>query len=264
MLGGLLSQRGWQRLGYLIAGLAMAVSFVVVLVMVREPRRVAVVQTRSERREGVKNALRLLVKGVGQPGILAIGAFIFLWNFNPFSTHVLYMHTVRHMGFSEQFAGNMVSLQAFASMLAAALYAGYSKRLTVRQLVWLSIVMGVLATTSYWGLAGQRSSAAISIVVGFVYMTGMIVQLDLAARVCDTETAGTTFALLMSLSNLAVGLSAALGGHLYEWIADGTDYTFAFRMLVGIGALFTCGCVFLVPVLAKYGERRVERAGAQS
>jgi hypothetical protein len=85
----------------------------------------------------------------------------------------------------------------------------------------------------------------------------MIVQLDLAARLCDIKTAGTTFALLMSLSNFAVGSSTAVGGHLYDWLAGGEHYTYAFQMLVGIGALFTCSCAFMVPTIVRYGERSV-------
>jgi Na+/melibiose symporter-like transporter len=253
-LGGYLSEHQQQRLGYLIAGLALAVSCVVVFAFVREPRRVVNAHDRQTRRENFKGALRALLKGIGKPGILAIGAFIFLWNFNPFSTSVLYMHMVERMGFSEQFSGNTVSVQAAAALLASIAYTFYCRRLSVTQLVCLSIVMGVLATVCYWGLAGQRSALAISFVVGFVYMTGMIVQLDLAARVCEIETAGTTFALLMSLSNLAVALSTALGGHIYDWLAEGTHYTYAFNWLVGIGALSTCGCFLLVPTIRRYCE----------
>ena len=118
--------------------------------------------------------------------------------------------------------------------------------------MYLSIVMGVLATIGYWALDGQRSAIVISFVVGFVYMTGMIVQLDLAARVCEIETAGTTFALLMSLSNFAVGLSTSLGGHIYDGWRTDEHYTYAFNWLVGIGALFTCGCFLLVPTIRRY------------
>jgi MFS family permease len=253
-LGGYLSGHHLQRLGFLIAGLATGVSLVMAWAVVREPRRTAIAADEGDETlgPGVRHAARDLWRGVSHPGILAIGAFMFLWNFNPFSTSVLYMHMVEHMKFSEQFYGNTVSTQALACMLASAAYAGYSRRLGVMRLVVLSIVAGLLATVGYWALRGETSALVIAFVMGFFYMTGMMVQLDLAARVCDVATAGTTFALLMSLSNLAVGLSAALGGRLYEWLAEGRDYTFAFNWVVGIGAAFTCGCFLLAPVIRKY------------
>jgi predicted MFS family arabinose efflux permease len=186
------------------------------------------------------------------PGILAIGAFIFLWNFNPFTSSVLYMHMVDRMGFSEEFYGTTSSIMAVGCMLASAAYGVYCRRLSVRQLMYLSIVTGVLATISYWGLRGMWSAGVISFVVGFTYMTGMLVQLDLGARVCEIETAGTTFALLMALANLAVSAATYVGGQLYEAIAGTDNYTAAFNTVVAAGAMTTCFCVFLVPTIRKH------------
>jgi Na+/melibiose symporter-like transporter len=242
-LGGILSQRNQQGLSFLIAGLASAAGFVLALLVVREPRRQLV---------SPGAAPHALSRTLQNPGILVIGAFLFLWNFNPFSTAVLYMHMVEHMGFSEQFYGNATAVQALGSLVASLMYAIYCRRLSVMQLVHLSIATGVLATIAYWGLVGTRSALVISFIVGFVYMTSTMIQLDLAARVCDLVTAGTTFALLMALTNLAVSLSMVVGGSLYERLAGWRGYPFAFQVLVGVGALFTCFCWFLVPVIRRH------------
>ena len=42
--------------------------------------------------------------------MLPIGAFLFLWNFNPFSNTVLHLHMTRALGFSERFYGWTVTL----------------------------------------------------------------------------------------------------------------------------------------------------------
>jgi hypothetical protein len=118
--------------------------------------------------------------------------------------------------------------------------------------VHFSIATGVLATLAYWGLDGTRSAIVISFVVGFVYMTGTIIQLDLAARLCELETAGTTFALLMSLTNLSVSMSIYMGSWLYERLAGGRDFTFAFETVAAIGALSTCCCWLLMPWIRRY------------
>jgi hypothetical protein len=44
-------------------------------------------------------------------------------------------------------------------------------------------------------------------------MTATLIQLDLAARSCPPEAAGTVFATLMALENFAASLSTWLGGH---------------------------------------------------
>lgn len=85
-------------------------------------------------------------------------------------------------------------------------------------------------------------------------MTGTLIQLDLAARICPPETAGTTFALLMAVSNLGYSLSVALGGSLYEgWMETRGDVG-AFDMLVGVGALSTCACWLVVPWLRRQDQ----------
>ena len=100
VLGGYLSQCIiCSELGYLIAGLCMVASFVLVLLVVREPRRdVLAMTTCNAGGEKFSHATgRDLLKGLGNPGILAIGAFIFLWNFNPFSsTRALHAHGRSH------------------------------------------------------------------------------------------------------------------------------------------------------------------------
>jgi predicted MFS family arabinose efflux permease len=117
---------------------------------------------------------------------------------------------------------------------------------------WLihgSIATGILATIAYWGYRDATSGVLISIAVGVVYAIGSLIQLDLAARVCRPDTAGTTFALLMSLTNLSSALSQGFGGSIYEAMAERWGYASAFQMLVALGALFTAGCWLVLPFL---------------
>jgi predicted MFS family arabinose efflux permease len=94
-----------------------------------------------------------------------------------------------------------------------------------------------------------------------VYAIGSLIQLDLAARVCRPESAGTTFALLMSLTNLGTALSQGIGGSIYEAMAERWGYVSAFQMLVAMGALFTAGCWLLMPLLNQItlSSRKAER-----
>jgi Na+/melibiose symporter-like transporter len=248
VLGGVLSERNLQEVGFLIAGLTTAVSFAMAYFIVREPgRTVARGEASGQSTATSRDALATMMRTFRQPGIVTIGIFLFLWNFNPFTASLLEMHMVNHMGFSEQFAGYTLSVQAFGSLLASMAYGFYCRHLSVETLVHLSIATGVLATLAYWGLAGTWSAVAISFVVGFVYMTGTIIQLDLAARLCELETAGTTFALLMALTNLSVSMSIYFGGWLYDRLAGDSYFTFAFQAVVAIGALSTGCCWLLMP-----------------
>ena len=111
-------------------------------------------------------------------------------------------------------------------MVASVAYMTYCRRLSFTTLIHLSIVSGILSTLAYWGMSGRLSAAVINVVVGFTYMTGNLVQFDMVARVCPLKAAGTTFALLMGLTNLSMSLSAILGGWFYDQLEQplGTDH----------------------------------------
>ena len=113
-------------------------------------------------------------------------------------------------------------------------------------------MLGILSTIGYWALFDERSAVVVSIAVGFTYMTATLIQLDLAAQVCPPQTAGTVFALLMSLTNLGLSLGFGAGGWLYErGLAWWGDRTASFNVLVGIGAATTAACWCLVPWLRR-------------
>jgi Na+/melibiose symporter-like transporter len=252
IVGGALSQSGLQQLGFLIAGLSCGGSLLVVWLLVREPERSLSQPTPASRGEArVGHMLAELRTTFRQRDILAIGAFLFLWNFNPFSATVLYYYSTTSLQFSEQFVGTLTSWQALGGVIGCAAYGVICRRLPVPWLIHGSIAAGILATLAYWAYRDPTSGVIVSILVGVVYAIGTVTQLDLAARVCRPETAGTTFALLMSLSNLSVALAQGLGGSIYATLADRWGAMPAFHGLVAVGTLFTATCWLLAPLLTR-------------
>ena len=249
--GGALSQWGMQQTGFLIAGVFCGVSFLAVCLLVREPARPTAVEPSAASRSQAGRAAGEMWTTFRQPAILAIGAFLFMWNFNPFSSTVLYYYATETLHFDEQFVGSLASWQAAGAVAGSILYGLVCRIVPLRWLIHASIVTGILATLAYWSYRDAASAVHVSLAVGLVYMFGTLVQLDLAARVCRPQTAGTTFALLMSLINLSALLSQGLGGSLYEAMAQHWGSTAAFQILVGIGALFTAGCWLLLPLMRR-------------
>ncbi len=243
-VGGLLSQRGQQQSGFLICGLAALVTFGLTLWFVEEP-------VRRTQRVPLRSAVASLWDVWRSPGVWSTGLFLFLWNFNPFNTAVLHLHMTGELGLSQQFYGNTVSLVAAAAVVASIAYGFYCRRVPFPILIHLSIVLGIVSTLAYCWLDGPRSAVLISLAVGFTYMTASLVQFDLAARVCRPATAGTTFAVLMALSNLGMSLSTAVGGRWYERWGQTWDPRVAFQWLVAVGAASTAACWLLVPVLRR-------------
>ncbi len=153
------------------------------------------------------------------------------------------------LGISEQFYGVTISLLSVGAIIGSLAYGTYCRRVRMSWLIHLAIATGVLSTLAYCGVVGRTSAAVISVVVGFTYLTGSMVQFDLAARACPVAAAGTTFALLMALSNLSLSMSTAIGGWLYVDWSGRWGATTAFNLLVGAGALSTCACWLIVPLL---------------
>jgi len=257
--GGALSQWGMQQAGFLIAGVSCGVSRLVVWFLVRERRQSADACAQPSpsgkghvTADKVTPPLRPIAamwRAFREPGIMAISAFLFLWSFNPFSSTVLYYYSTEALHFSEQFVGSLTSWNAVGLLTGSILYGVICRRISLRWLIHGSIVAGIVATTAYWGYRDAASGVVISLAVGIVFAIGSLIQLDLAARVCRPETAGTTFALLMSLTNLGTALSQGIGGSVYEAMAARWGYVSAFQVLVAAGALFTAGCWLLVPLL---------------
>ncbi len=251
-LGGRLSGSGRQGLGFLICGLAAAASCAVTWRFVREAPD-------ADRPQGLRKAVAALWTTARSPVVLAVGSFLFLWSFNPFAVEVLQFHMRKAMGFEDEFIGTTTSYFAVAAVAASIAYGFYCRRLTVGTLVHLSIALGVASTLGYWAMSGRGSAVAVTLCVGFAYMTATLIQLDLAAQACPPEVAGTAFALLMAVSNLAVSLSTALGGQLYGPFADRWGAAAAFRLLVAIGAAFTAASWLLVPLLKRHARGWYDR-----
>jgi hypothetical protein len=244
VVGGLLSQHGMQQIGFLICGLAAGSTLVLTLAFVRDPPG-------EQTRAGFGHAARSLRDAALTPGLPAAAVFLFLWNFNPFANDVLYVHVRGALGFSDRLYGLLNSLIACGCVAASVAYGFYCRRVPFGVLLHASILLGVVATVAYAAVVGERSAMAVSLLVGFTWMTGVLIQLDLAARICPAEVAATAFALLMSLTNVSFSAAVLLGGHLYSLGKPHLGAGTTFRLIVALGATFSAAAWLLVPALLR-------------
>jgi hypothetical protein len=196
--------------------------------------------------------VQLLLRAFRTRSMAAVAAFLFLWMFNPFYVDVQYNHFTRVLGFSEEFYGTTLSLQSAGAVAGSLAYGLYCRRVPFAALLHASIVLGVASTLAYWLVVDEESAVVISPLVGAVYMTAVLVQLDLAARACPPAVAGTAFAALMSLSNAGTSLSNMVGAWAYDGLTAALGSgQMAYKVLVGVGACFTALCWLLIPQLRR-------------
>jgi MFS family permease len=244
LLGGYLSQHNRADLGFLICGGMMLITAGVTWIWIDEPPA-------KRDKSAWRVATSELWNAIRHPALLAVGGFLFLWNFNPFTSSVMYVYMTGELKLSDQFYGVTVSVEAVASIVASIAYGFYCRVVPFHLLVHLSIVCGLMATVSHVVLRDETSALVVSVVVGFTFMTATLVQLDLAARTCPPGSAGTMFAMLMALTNFSALLATAIGGQIYEAVRVRMDGWSAFNVLVGIGAATSAACWLLVPWLRR-------------
>ncbi|HRA90434.1 MAG TPA: MFS transporter, partial [Planctomycetaceae bacterium] len=229
-LGGWLSENQRQELGFLICGAGAVATFFAALFWIRDtptlsPKTPEILSSSDSAEQpdtpptglpdSARSRLGIMRRTLISRPFLIAAAFLFLWNFNPFCSTVQQHHMTQTLKLSEQEYGHTYSLFSLGSIGSCLIYGLLCRVIPARWLIHLAIIAGVLATLMYLLATGTRSAYAVSAIAGVAYMLGSLIQMDVAARMCPPVIAGAMFAMLMSVSNIAVILSTSLGGWLY-------------------------------------------------
>ncbi len=259
-LGGWMSEHSRHELGFLICGLGALVTFVATWIWIHDAsgrESTALKSLTSEAadqaeatavpKETLWSRLGIMRRTLMSRHFLIIAVFLFLWNFNPFSSTIQQLHMTGHVQLTPQQYGHSYSLFSSGAIGACMVYGFLCRIIPGRWLIHLAIAAGVLSTLAYLLVEGVQSAFVVSVFVGFVYMLGNLIQLDLAARLCPPTIAGSMFAMLMSVANLAIIASTILGGWLYEIFSTqgGPEYSYTVVVLIGSATTALCWC--LVP-----------------
>jgi MFS family permease len=204
---------------------------------------------------GMKNTLRGLATAFRRRELWIVAIFIFLYYFSPGLSTPLYYHMTDDLGFSQAYIGILGSISAAGWVVGALLYRRFFGNLTLKNLLNLSIAIGTAAGLAYLFLWNETAAAIISFGAGFAAMLTTVATLTLAADYCPPRAEGFSFAVLMSIINLANTLADNVGSFLY---------THAFHRtlppLVVISAAFTAFAFILVPLLRLGNKRQGEPA----
>jgi len=199
--------------------------------------------------------LRICTAPGSQPAepilFLAVCGLLTLWSFNPVWGSVLYLHMTEGLNFSEQSFGNVTSAFFTGALLGSVGYGIYCRTVRLAVLLHLSILAAIVSNAVYWQLSNLTSAYFVSFVAGGAYMTGTLIQLDLAARVVPVRAAATLFAIIMALTNLAAAGSEAVGGWLFEIAKASYGKEIAFSFVVAISVAAAMSCWLLVPTLRR-------------
>jgi len=178
---------------------------------------------------------RLLWEGLrrllAKPEFWAACLIILLFNFNPFQGTAFFYYQADTLGFPKLLVGSLTSVEGIAGVIGAGLFWKFYNRdvtmgpgrtrLDTRTLMRWSVLAGAPLTLLYLLYRGPAAAVIITAFFGAVNVCMRLSLMDLVAKACPEHGEATTFAIFMSVFNLAAWSSNLSGGRLYDALAAG-------------------------------------------
>jgi len=207
--------------------------------------------------QGMKDTLHGLAASFKRRELWVIAIFVFLYYFSPGLNTPLYYTMTDSLKFSQSYIGILGSISSAGWVVGALLYHRLFDRLTLKNLLNLSIALGTLSTAAFILLSNETSAAIIYFCAGFSAMLATVATLTLAADYCPPRAEGFAFAVLMSVINLSTTLADNVGSLLYTHLFHNE-----LPPLIVIAAASTAFAFVLVPFLRLGDKRQGTPAGA--
>ncbi|MGO9400063.1 MAG: MFS transporter [Xanthobacteraceae bacterium] len=207
------------------------------------------------------HALRRTVGGLAaalkKRELWIVGLFLFLYYFSPGLATPLYYTMTDSLKFPQGFIGILGSIASAGWIAGALLYHPLFERMSSKRLLNLSIALGTATTAAYLLLFNEATAAILSFCSGFSAMLATVATVTLAADYCPRRSEGFSFAVMMSLINLATASGDIAGSFLF-------DHLFNNRLapLILVSAAFTAFAFVLVPLLRLGDKPQGEPIGA--
>jgi predicted MFS family arabinose efflux permease len=169
-----------------------------------------------------------------QPQLRQLVGLIALIRISPLPVDYIYQRQV--LDFDNILIGHLKAVEFLGLGLGAitfGLLTRYGPRVS---LLGLAIAAGALATLSLAFMHDAPSAYGVYLVRGFMAALSMLGLLGLVVQRCPQQAEGFTYALMVSISNLAMSLGLVMGGQLYDW-----GLSFAGVAVIGAGYLVVCG-----------------------
>jgi len=216
--------------------------------------------------EQFKLSLKGLVSALKSRTLWIVAALLALWNFSPGFGTPMYYHMTDQLGFSQEFIGVLGAIGSVGAVIGSLVYMKwFDKRFTLRQLLYVSIVLGTISQGAYVLLHTERSGLVLSLMTSAATQVALLTMLTMAANSCPDKSEGFSYAALMSIFNLASQASAVFGAKLFTgegitvlhyWTIQQPDFVrhiFQNHLtpLIWLSAVITATGFFFVPFLPK-------------
>jgi predicted MFS family arabinose efflux permease len=184
---------------------------------------------------------------VRTPSFWALALTIVLWNFYPFLGTVQFYYQTSVLRLSPQWIGSLMTIGSVAGFIGSAVFWKFCRNRDVKAWTSWGPVGMSLVSLSYLFYRGPISVSIVEILFGFASVFFRLALLDLIARNCPADAEATSYALFLSLFDLAMFGSNTVGGKLYDVLhrflgaqAPHDQASYAVLILIGAGCTLAC------------------------
>jgi MFS family permease len=198
--------------------------------------------TVHQAKPSLRMAWRALVGQLRSRASLMLISFIVLLGIRPIPPAYFYGKDV--LNFSDTFVGSLGMVQLLGTGIGALTFGLLSRYISRPNLLKLILGFSALSTLSFIFLNDSRSALGVYFGIGAISIVATLGVFELATKLCPKQAEGTTYALIVAVSNLAQSLGVVFGSQLYDW-------GLSFTTLAILGAISTGLCVFWLPALQR-------------
>ncbi len=169
--------------------------------------------------------------------LLIVGLFIFLYKYSPSFGTPLFFIQRDAFKWSKTWIGALGTISTIFSVIGAGLYYRFSQHIKLKKWLFFSVFLGAVTGLSY--LYYTPISAIIyDVIYSFIGMFIFLMVMDFMARSTIAGLEATSFALLCSISNLALVASNLSGAFLLPLVG--------LRWLIVLSSLTSFLCLLLI------------------
>ncbi|MGE5197430.1 MAG: MFS transporter [Deltaproteobacteria bacterium] len=158
-------------------------------------------------------SLAELKKVLTNKQLLIIGLFIFLYKYSPSFGTPLFFVQRDSFKWGKVWIGVLGTISTVCSIAGALLYYRMSQRINMKKWLWWSVFLGAATTVSYLYYT-PVTAVAYDVIYGLMGMFIFLMVMDFMVRNTVAGFEATSFALLCSISNLALVASNLSGAFL--------------------------------------------------
>lgn len=168
--------------------------------------------------------------------LMIIGLFIFLYKYSPSFGTPLFFIQRDVFKWSKIWIGVLATIGTVFEIIGAIIYYKFSQRINIKKWLFVSVFLGAITTLSYLHYT-PVTAVIYNVLYGLIGMFIFIMVLDFMARNTIKGLEATSFALLTSISNLALTTSNLSGAILLpviglKWLIIVSSITSFFCLLL--------------------------------